>query len=309
MFDVQQLITFDAVVREGTFAAAARSLGYTQPGISQQIRALEDRLGAALFVRAGRTLQLTNEGETLAEQAPVLLAALQSAQERVNAVTRLRRGSVRVCAFPSANAALLPPAISHLRSAQLGIEIELFEAEPPESLNGLSQGIYDVVISFHYADGSTPEEHQSEDHDTITVPLLSEPLLLFMNDSHSLTRRQKISLSELSSERWIAGCVRCRQAFIDACAAEGFNPKVDIATDDNLAVQSYVVSGLGLALMPRMVQSVVKLPRLRTRQVSPERVRLVTATFLRSNASSPAVQHLISSLQWAAERLSQGAET
>ncbi|MGI8311935.1 LysR family transcriptional regulator [Saccharopolyspora hattusasensis] len=295
MLDTQRLLTFEAVVRTGTFAAAARELGYTQPGVSQQMRALERELHTTLFAREGRGLRLSEQGEVLASRVTSLLSEIRSTEEHIAAVNRLRDGRVKVCAFPSANATLVPAAISKLRSNHLGIEIELFEAEPPDSLAGLRSGAYDIVVAFRYDD----QEHQDDD-DAVSIALLEEPLVLLLPDDHPLARRRQIQLADLREERWVAGCVRCRKAFLAACEDAGFTPRIDITTDDNLAVQSYVVSGLGLAAMPEMVQSFVRHPKLRIRPLLPERKRIVTATILKTNRRSPAVEHMLSSLLSAA---------
>ena len=65
--DLHQLETFLAVVREGTFSAAAKGLGRTQPAISQVISRLEDEVGQRLFERPGRRGGLTDAGKTLVD--------------------------------------------------------------------------------------------------------------------------------------------------------------------------------------------------------------------------------------------------
>ncbi|MGN8027390.1 LysR family transcriptional regulator [Microbacterium sp. 22242] len=299
MLDTQRLLTFEAVVRIGSFAGAARELGYTQPGVSQQMRALERDLKTTLFSRDGRGLKLSEQGEVLASRVAEILAELRATEERIAAVTRLKEARVRICAFPSANATLVPSAISRLRSRQLGIELELFEAEPPESLQGLHSGEFDIVVAFRYDD----QPASQSEPDFNTIPLLTEPMVLMMSDDHPLARRKQVELAELRDERWVAGCVRCRQEFVTACGDAGFEPRIDITTDDNLAVQSYVVSGLGLAVMPQMTQSFVKHPKLRSRPLLPERHRHVTATVLRSQRHTPAIIRVIESLREAASAL------
>lgn len=296
---MQRLLTFSTVVRLGSFAAAARELGYTQPGVSQQMKALERELKTTLFSREGRGLKLSEQGEVLASRAEALIADLRATEERIAAVDRLKEARVRICAFPSANATLVPAAISRLRSKHAGIEIELFEAEPPESLDGLESGMYDVVVAFRYDDQPDLVEHPEH----LTVPLLDEPMVLMMSDDNPLARRKQIELAELRDARWVAGCLKCRQEFVTACEQAGFAPRIDITTDDNLAVQSYVVAGLGLAMMPRMTQLFVKHSKLRTKPVLPERYRHVTATVLRSQKSIKAITRVLESLRAAADAL------
>lgn len=310
MLEIQRLLTFDAVVRTGTFAAAARELGYTQPGVSQQMRALERDLRCSLFVRAGRALRLSDEGHALAARVPTLLAEVRATEERVASVARLRNGRVRVCAFPSANATLVPAAISELRSRNLGIEIELFEAEPPESISGLRAGDYDIVVSFSYDNEGEDDElgnggQTTPSAELHSVAIMHEPLMLLLPDQHPLARRHHVDLADLHDERWVAGCVRCRQSFVAACSESGFAPRIDITTDDNLAVQSYVVSGLGLSVMPEMVQSFVRHPRLAIRPLRPERFRTITVITQVAADGVHAVEQMISSLRSAAKNIQQ----
>lgn len=65
VFDSRHIRTFHEVVRAGSYSAAARELGYTQPAITQQMKALERSVGLPLFTRAGRGLRLTEAGEAL----------------------------------------------------------------------------------------------------------------------------------------------------------------------------------------------------------------------------------------------------
>ncbi|WP_369218073.1 LysR family transcriptional regulator, partial [Streptomyces flavofungini] len=116
MFDSRHIKTFHEVVKAGSYSAAARSLGYTQPAITQQMKALERSVGTALFTRVGRRMRLTEAGEALSRHAGIILDDISAAQQQMNAITRLRSGRVRVCAFPSANATLIPEALARLAS-------------------------------------------------------------------------------------------------------------------------------------------------------------------------------------------------
>src|SRR5262245_16151354 len=102
MLELRHIQVFAEVARVGTFSEAARNLGYTQPAVSQQMKALERSVGAPLFLRSGRVLRLTEAGRMLAHHAEVITASISAAQNQVAAITNLQQGSVRICAFPSA---------------------------------------------------------------------------------------------------------------------------------------------------------------------------------------------------------------
>ena len=253
MLDTRSLITFREVVRTGTFSAAARTLGYTQPAISQQMHVLERSLGTPLFVRAGRVLLLTEAGKVLQQHCIEILDKIAVAQQHVTAVAGLDAGSVRLCSFPSASASLVPNAVAGLTSKHPQIRVELFEAEPPDSLLTLRNGECDVVVAFTY--GDDPPEF---DDTFYTVPLMRDALVVLLPAGHRFASRTSIDLAELDSARWIAGCPRCRQRFVQSCLDVGFEPDIVCATDDNLSVQNLVAVGMGFACVPELVVSSVQ---------------------------------------------------
>ncbi|MFE7313106.1 LysR family transcriptional regulator [Streptomyces sp. NPDC057555] len=304
MLDSRQIKVFAEVVRTGSYSAAARSLGYTPPAISQQMKALERAVGTPLFARVGRGLQLTEAGEVLARHTTDILEKLSSVQERITAVARLRAGRVRICAFPSASATLVPAAVSRITESHPGIRVELTELEPPLSLEALCRGDCDVALGFSYSEAA---EQSAEE--LLHVPLIDDPLMVLMPSSHPLSRRRSVELSELAQERWIAGCVRCRGHFVDSCAEAGFDPDIAFASDDNLAVQSLVAAGFGVALMPSMVLSFMRHPKVAGRRLSPQAHRRVSAFTLPGHEQVPAVRLLLEALRQASVDLQPQGQT
>ena len=126
-----------AIADEGSFTGAALSLGYSQPAISQMVRRLEQRTGTVLVERVGRNVRLTEAGQVLARHAVAVLAALDAAEEEVAAIAGLRAGRVRLMAFPSSSATLVPRALALVKQRFPDVQVTFTEAEPPESLAAL----------------------------------------------------------------------------------------------------------------------------------------------------------------------------
>lgn len=150
MIDTAGLRVMRAIADEGSFTAAAHKLGFSQPAISQMVRRLEERAGTVLVERIGRTVRLTEAGEVLARHASPVLAALDAAEQEVAAIAGLRSGRVRLMAFPSASATLVPKALSHVKREYPDVSITFTEAEPPESLSALRAGTCDIAVAFTY---------------------------------------------------------------------------------------------------------------------------------------------------------------
>ncbi|MFF5206185.1 LysR family transcriptional regulator [Streptosporangium sp. NPDC000396] len=297
MFDSRQVRVFAEVVHTGSYSAAARSLGYTPPAISQQMKALERAVGTPLFVRVGRGLRLTDAGEVLARHASGILGSISAAQKQMTAIKRLKAGRVRICAFPSASATLVPAAASLITKDHPGIRIELTEQEPPLSLEALCRGDCDIALAFSY--GDAPEQPAEE---VLEIPLLDDPLVVLMPAGHPLARRRSVELRQLADERWIAGCVRCRGHFVKTCAEAGFEPDIAFTTDDNLAVQGLVAAGFGVSLMPELVLSFMRHPKVAGRPLNPAAHRRVSAYTLPGHQEIPVVGLLLEALRSASDQ-------
>lgn len=303
MLDTRLLRTFQAVVQGGSFSAAARDLGYTQPAISQHMRALEQEVGIPLFIRVGRRMQLTDAGELLNRHCVSILADLSAAREQVAAIRNLAAGRVRLCTFPSASATIVAAAAAELRRNHPGVRIQLIEAEPPRSLELLTSGDCDIALAFNYGDGADALP------DGLTaVPLLDDTMEVVLPRGHRLARRQAVALADLADEPWIAGCPKCRATFVQACAAAGFEPDVAFTTDDNLAVQSLVVAGVGVAVMPGLVLSFLRHPKVVVRPLTTQVRRSVSAYTLPDYARLPATALVMDVLRSAGADLPRRAQ-
>ncbi|GAA3624257.1 LysR family transcriptional regulator [Streptomyces fenghuangensis] len=292
MFDSRHIRTFHEVVRTGSYSAAARSLGYTQPAITQQMKALERTVGTPLFLRAGRRMRLTEAGEALSRHAGVILDSMEAAQRQMTALTRLRAGRVRVCAFPSAGATLVPEALARLAADHPGVRVELQESEPPESLDRVVRGECDITLAFTY-----PGLREQVPGELVEIPLLEDQLTVLLPTGHPMARRRAVRLAELADERWIAGCLRCRTNFLHECAELGFAPDIVFTTDDNLVVQSLVAEGLGIAMMPGLVLSFLVHRKVTGRALDPAARRQVSAYVLREHLRIPATALVLQELR------------
>jgi DNA-binding transcriptional LysR family regulator len=290
--DPRHVSVFRAVVRHGTFSGAARELGYSQPAVSQQMRALEKSLGTPIFVRGGRRLLLTEAGVLLREHADPILDGMARAEARIRSVVEMRTGRVRIGAFPSASATLVPDAVTQVLAEHPSVRIELLEAEPPESFELLRDGACDVLLAFSYdqdADGATDG--------LLEVPLVADELVVLARAGHRLADGGPITLADLADEHWITGCPRCSQHFRALCADAGFEPDVVCAIDDNLSVQSLVASGLGVAMMPELVVSFMRHDDVTRLPLTTSIARRVSAYVWPDSRDVPVVRAVLEALQ------------
>ncbi|WP_405856771.1 LysR family transcriptional regulator [Streptomyces sp. NBC_00090] len=296
MIEARHLRVLRAVAATGSFSAAARELGCTQPAVSQQMKALETSAGTPLLIRTGREMRLTQAGEVLVRHAAGILAGLTAAEEEVAAIAGLRAGRVRLVSFPSGSSTLVPTALAALRAAHPGTRVSLVEAEPPRSIEMLREGDCDVALAFRYGAG------QAEWDDLVVRPLLADRLVGLVPEGHRLAGAGSVGIAELAEESWIAGCPRCRRQLVDVCEEAGFTPRIDFATDDYPAVVGLVGAGLGVAVLPALAIESVRPKGARTVTVEPAVEREIVALTLPDLALVPAVAATLDELTRAATR-------
>ncbi|MEW2305736.1 LysR family transcriptional regulator [Streptomyces sp. NPDC006655] len=301
MIEARHLRVLRAVATTGSFSAAGRELGCTQPAVSQQMKALETSVGTPLLVRNGREMRLTQAGEALVRHASGILAGLTAAEEEVAAIAGLRAGRVRLVSFPSGSSTLVPTALAALRAAHPGTRVSLEEAEPPKSVDLLREGDCDIALAFRYEGG--PDAGGAEEWaDLVVRPLLVDRLVGLVPEGHRLVRAESVALGELADESWIAGCPRCRGQLVQACESAGFTPRIDFATDDYPAVVGLVGAGLGVAVLPRLAIESVRPRGVRTVALEPAVRREIVALTLPDLAQVPAVAATLEQLGRAARR-------
>ncbi|KIF06557.1 LysR family transcriptional regulator [Streptomyces sp. NPDC096136] len=298
MIEARHLRILRAVAGTGSFSAAARELGCTQPAVSQQMKALEQSAGTPLLVRTGREMRLTQAGEALVRHAAGILAGLTAAEEEVAAIAGLRAGRVRLVSFPSGSSTLVPTALAAMRAEHPGTRISLVEAEPPRSVEMLREGDCDLALAFRYAGASAVAEWE----DLVVTPLLTDRLVGLVPEAHPLAGAGRVGMAELADEPWIAGCPRCRRHLVEVCEGAGFTPRIDFATDDYPAVVGLVGAGLGVAVLPELAVESVRAKGVSTLAVEPAVEREVVALTLPDLARVPAVAATLGELVRAAAR-------
>ncbi|KAA1427134.1 LysR family transcriptional regulator [Nocardioides antri] len=242
MIDLHRLEALVALHRTGTVSAAAAALHYGQPTVSHHLRRLEAETGSVLLRRVGRGVRLTPDGERLARRGEEVLALLARAEAELTASTSLQSGVVRLAAFPSAAATLVPRAVTLLGERHPGLDLDLVEAEPPEAAELLRAGTVDLALTFSYPDQPEPDGITS-------VAVHEDPLYLVAPRGLDLGAGP-VDLSRFAGTRWVTGCERCRRELLALCAHAGFAPEIAFASDDYVAVQSLVASGLGVTVLP-----------------------------------------------------------
>jgi DNA-binding transcriptional LysR family regulator len=253
--DTARLTVFREVATLGSFTSAAKSLRYTQSAVSRQIAALEDGLGVAVFDREARGVRLTEEGRCLLAHAEAVLDRLDVARREIAALRDLDGGRLRIGAFATAGAALVPHAMVAFQRDFPKLELSFSDGLTDELAARLRAGELDVaVLVAGPAQAGLAISH-----------VLDDPMFVALPKRHRLAGRETVRLTDLADEDWIAGSATVEDTLLGACLRSGFRPTVRHVVREWNAKQGLVAAGLGVTLVPGLLAGAARADIVLTR--------------------------------------------
>ena len=290
MLDVRRMRVLREVAQRGSFSAAADALAYTQSAVSQQIAALEREAGTRLVERNARGVRLTDAGRALVEHADAILARLADAEAELEAIAGLRGGRLRLVAFPSAGATMMPEAIARFRGRHPAVELTLEPADPEPAIVKLRGGEADLVLDI------TGAFRPPRDDGIERVHLLDDPMYVALPKDHPLANKRNLKLEELADESWILGTTgSCPDAsiFLHSCQLAGFEPHVAFNSDDYFAIQGFVAAGVGASFIPDLALISVRDDIVVRSLGARPPARIIWAATLKDSYCSPSRQAMV----------------
>lgn len=146
MLSLHQLRCFLAAYEHGSLTAAAEELGYAQPSVSEQVRALERSLGVQLFRRVGRGVVPTTVADTLRPHAERTIAAAEEARRAVAAARALETGTIRFGMFGTARLYMGAELIADVLERHPGVRVELIGQNSSEVQEELRRGRLEAAM-------------------------------------------------------------------------------------------------------------------------------------------------------------------
>ena len=238
------------VIREialsGSFTAAARLLGYSQPAISRQVAAMETAAGYPLFIREPRGVRVSAAGAIVAEHAGRVLASVDALQQDLAVLGDRLAGRVKLGVFPAAMAVLAPRALALLRGEHPGLQVSLSEGATPSLLRQLRAGRLAVAVLGVGA--GLP----GYDLDGLTRQVvLAGHLRVAVPRGHRLAEAAVVPVAELAGETWIAGDDAGGDPQFGAWPTLA-NPVISYTSRSWPARFGLVAAGLGICLVPEV---------------------------------------------------------
>ena len=313
MLDVTRLRVLVAVAQHGSVTAAARALNYAQPSVSHHLARLEAETGAQLTERSGRGIALTEAGRLLAGRAEEILGRLDAAEHELAVHVGHCGERVRVAAFGSALATIVPIALARLAAVHPGLDMALTEAEPPEAMRVLRSGHVDIALVFRQLRDGDPVSPSGNAWEGTRARLLLDEQAYLVSQAASPAAGPAAGpgpardsgaatgpgLAAYAQSHWIAGCEHCRDHLLWLCGRAGFTPKIAVTTDDHVAAQALAAAGVGVTVLPGLDLRAARHPGVDA-QPLPGAYRQVLAVTYGRPPDPPAVSLLLDAFTAAA---------
>jgi molybdate transport repressor ModE-like protein len=245
--ELRHFVALQAIADEGSFKGAARSLGYTPSAISQQIAGLERIVGARVIARehGRRALGLTEVGRALLVHMTAIEARLEAAKADVEAFARGLAGPIRIGAFESVEARVLPEVLRRFRAMFPDVDIEVGETLLDlDLLKSVERGALDLAFGIL----PLPEGPFQR------AIVIDDPwVLVAQARSEHAARPAPRTLGEVAERPLV--CFRSPSAIapaLEGMRAIGIEPNIVLQSDYNDVVQEFAAAGVGVALMPRL---------------------------------------------------------
>ncbi|GAK70665.1 putative LysR family transcriptional regulator [Agrobacterium rubi TR3 = NBRC 13261] len=199
-------------------AAVAEALYVSQSAVSKQISLLEEELGISLIERTGRVVTMTLAGQRLVERPESIIREIESARADIAELRSTISGEVRVAAFPSVAATVIPTVARHLCENHPNLTIQFEEMEPAESMAALRSWQTDVAI---IDDLYVPKDAIDPNFETIF--LMEDVFNVMVSKGHKLAERPTVRLGEIKDDRWALDTLSdaYTRMITNACKAAG----------------------------------------------------------------------------------------
>jgi len=286
--ELHQLRYFCAVAEAGSFSRAAEQSHVSQPSLSQQIMKLEDELGTRLFDRLGRSVRLTETGQTFLPRARAVLRELEAARGDVAEQKDSVGGSVTIGVIPTVAPYFLPQRLMGFSRKFPQVRLTVVEEITPVLLDHVRASKADLAILALPIRG----------HEFETFPLLAERLFAALPPGHKLAKRRTLSLKDLRAQPFLllrdGHCFR--DTAVAACDRARLHPQIVFESGQFSSLLSMVEAGMGVSIVPEM--AIDKKSRCRFVRIDdPAAARTIGAVILRGRSLSRAHHAFLSHLR------------
>ena len=246
--EFRHLRYFQVVAQELHFRKASEKLFITQPGLSRQIKQLEEELGVQLFVRDKRQVELTDAGRYLYHESTNLLNQLGAVKRSITLIDKGEEGEIRIGFVGSAVQQVIPSLLLKLKNQFPKIHTSLEEMSNKDQIYAIEHNQLDIGF---IRTKDAPEGISS-------IQIFKDTFSIVLPKSHPIDADTYVDLSQFSAEKFIFFSSNYSRTYYNKVMSifddHGFEPKISHKSVHANTIFRLVENGLGVAIVPSSLQ-------------------------------------------------------
>ena len=289
--DLRQLEIVKTIAETGSFTAAGQKLRVSQSAVSRQILLLEDELREPVFLRIGRRIRITPAGDALLRMSQRIFDDIKETRAAISDKQQVMSGTIRLVGGMTVCLYVFPELLKEYRRLHPGMEIKVTTGATPRLIKKLRQGTADLALL------TLP----NEEPDMVTVPVLTEELLLVTDPTHPLAKRRRVVAQDLVRQPFVlfelgSNSRRVIDAFF---VKEQIQPRIVCQTENVEILKALVRSGQGITIIPyQAVDREVRSGQLCCmRIVGQPMIRQTGWVYMRANRVPRMIEEMIRTLE------------
>ena len=240
--DLKKLDVFLTVSDLGNFTKAGEKLGYTQSGITQMMKSLEQEIGVPLFVKRHRGVTLTQEGASLLPAIRSLVSANENLNQEISFLKGAQKGTIKFGAYTSCTIHWLPEIIDKFQREYPGIVFEIIEGNESELAEWVSDHKVDIGFTSYH-------EHQSYQF----IPVYDDPMLAVFPKDHPWAQYDEIPLEWYEGVPFVVSEYTYINDVHQILKSHKVKPDIKYTMSNDFSILSMVEHNLGISRLPRLI--------------------------------------------------------
>lgn len=240
--DISKYALFADVADTGNFTKSGERMGYTQPGVSHILKAMESEFGFPLFVRTKQGVVPTHNAEAILPLVRQLLAVNEQLEQTVSSLNGLTKGHLTIASFASIGRSWLPTVIHTYQQKFPGIEIELLEGGTDDIVHWVENSRADFGLLSKWNVDSLE-----------WIPLYQDPLMAILPKDMDMHGKKAFPITEMANQPFVISAEGVDYDIHQVLKKTGIEPDIRFSSMDDHVVISMVANNLGISMLPNLV--------------------------------------------------------
>ena len=229
-------------LESGSLTRAGSILGYSQPGLTQMMKSLEEEVGFPLLIKTNRGVEPTEAAKELMPTMRQLINDEEKLSQEIAEIRGMYKGTIRIGSYTSTSIHWLPQVVEYFKDNYPEVELRIQECGQDDMVRDLKERKIDLALM------SRPEKTAIE-----FIPIMEDPIVVVYSSAYDLSSYDCVPVEKLRDHMLLMTDETYDRDVRRVFEQAGFEPKVKYTFKDDFAVLSMVQRGVGIAILPRLI--------------------------------------------------------